>query len=60
MAQEATNIREDLVPGAKYDRVYLNDLTTAGTQLTGHTNIVDWFGLHAGETRNPTGVRAFR
>jgi predicted esterase len=34
----------------------LDDLTTAGTLLTGHTNIDDWNGLHASGTRNPSGV----
>jgi hypothetical protein len=34
----------------------LDDLTTAGTLLTGHTNLDDWNGLHASGTRNPSGV----
>jgi hypothetical protein len=34
----------------------LDDLTTAGTLLTGHTNIDDWNGLHASGTQNPSGV----
>jgi predicted esterase len=34
----------------------LDDLTTAGTLLTGHTNIDDWNGLHASGTENPSGV----
>ena len=34
----------------------LDDLTTAGTVATGHTNVDDWNGLHAVGTENPTGV----
>jgi hypothetical protein len=34
----------------------LDDLTTAGTVQTGHTNQADWNGLHAPGTVNPTGV----
>ncbi len=34
----------------------LDDLTTAGTTATGHTDPADWGGLHAPGTRNPTGV----
>ena len=34
----------------------LDDLTTAGTVLTGHTNQSDWDGLHAVGTNNPSGV----
>ncbi len=34
----------------------LEDLTTAGTVVSGHTNVDDWSGLHAAGTRNPTGV----
>ena len=34
----------------------LDDLTTAGTLLSGHTNIDDWNGLHAAGTENPSGV----
>lgn len=47
----------DLVPGAELqDADCLNDLTTAGTQGTGHTNRDDWNGLHASGTKNPSGV----
>src|SRR5215217_3514662 len=53
---EATNVREDMVDGAQFECAYLDDLTTAGTQRTRHTNFVDWFGLHAQGTENPTGV----
>ncbi len=34
----------------------LDDLTTAGTKLTGHTDTSDWAGLNAAGTVNPTGV----
>ena len=34
----------------------LDDLTTAGTTTTGHTDPADWAGLHAAGTRNPSGV----
>ena len=46
-----------LVPGAEaQDADCLQDLTTAGTQGTGHTNKDDWNGLNASGTRNPSGV----
>ena len=34
----------------------LEDLTTAGTVTSGHTNQQDWNGLHATGTTNPAGV----
>jgi predicted esterase len=34
----------------------LDDLTTAGTLLSGHTQFAQWNGLHAPGTTNPTGV----
>ncbi len=34
----------------------LDDLTTAGLVLTGHTDASDWITLHASGTRNPRGV----
>jgi predicted esterase len=34
----------------------LDDLTTAGTLASGHTDPNDWAGLHAPGTENPTGV----
>jgi hypothetical protein len=34
----------------------LDDLTTAGTVLSGHTDPNDWSGLHAPGTENPSGV----
>ncbi len=48
---------ENLVPGAEVqDGDCLKDLTTAGTEGTGHTNRFDWQGLHASGTNNPSGV----
>lgn len=48
---------EHLVPKAKVqDGDCLRDLTTAGTQKTGHTDTSDWSGLHADGTNNPSGV----
>ena len=34
----------------------LDDLTTAGTVASGHTNVDDWAGLNATGTTNPSGV----
>ena len=46
-----------LVPhAAVQDGDCLRDLTTAGTQETGHTDKTDWSGLNAAGTHNPTGV----
>ena len=45
------------VPGAeRSEGACLDDLTTAGTVATGHTNPDDWAGLHAAGTTNPSGV----
>ncbi len=45
------------VPAAQVQKTAcLGDLTTAGTVVTGHTNVDDWSGLHATGTRNPSGV----
>jgi predicted esterase len=45
------------VPRAEVQKLAcLDDLTTAGTVATGHTNPNDWAGLHAAATRNPSGV----
>ncbi|WP_208542966.1 tannase/feruloyl esterase family alpha/beta hydrolase [Nocardioides euryhalodurans] len=45
------------VPRAEQQQVAcLDDLTTAGTTVSGHTDPADWNGLHAPGTRNPTGV----
>ncbi|HEX6248814.1 MAG TPA: tannase/feruloyl esterase family alpha/beta hydrolase [Nocardioidaceae bacterium] len=46
-----------MVPLAEEQKVAcLDDLTTAGTTVTGHTNVNDWAGLHAAGTENPSGV----
>lgn len=45
------------VPGAEVQTLAcLDDLTTAGTVASGHTNPGDWAGLNAAGTVNPTGV----
>jgi hypothetical protein len=45
------------VPHAPVQQVAcLDDLTTAGTVASGHTDAKDWAGLHATGTTNPSGV----
>jgi hypothetical protein len=45
------------VPRAEEQKLAcLDDLTTAGTTVSGHTNPDDWNGLHATGTKNPSGV----
>jgi hypothetical protein len=45
------------VPGAEQQTTAcLEDLTTAGTVASGHTNVDDWAGLNATGTTNPSGV----
>ena len=45
------------VPGAEVQRsACLDDLTTASTVDSGHTDPRDWAGLHAADTTNPSGV----
>jgi hypothetical protein len=45
------------VPGAQVQKsACLDDLTTAGTVASGHTNVDDWEGLNASGTKNPSGV----
>ncbi|GAB3787165.1 tannase/feruloyl esterase family alpha/beta hydrolase [Nocardioides ungokensis] len=45
------------VPGAPVQRVdCLDDLTTASTVATNHTDASDWAGLNAPGTHNPSGV----
>ena len=45
------------VPGAEVQKTAcLDDLTTAGTVASGHTNVDDWAGLNATGTTNPSGV----
>lgn len=57
MSEKVGKIRKVSVAGAEFQECsYLDDLTTAGTLRTGHTNAQDWHGLHAQGTRNPRGV----
>jgi hypothetical protein len=45
------------VPGAELQvGACLDDLTTAGTAGSGHTDPADWAGLHPAGARNPRGV----
>jgi Tannase and feruloyl esterase len=45
------------VPRAQVQKTAcLDDLTTAGTVASGHTNVDDWSGLNASGTKNPSGV----
>ncbi|WP_157431000.1 tannase/feruloyl esterase family alpha/beta hydrolase [Actinomadura macra] len=45
------------VPGAERSVAFcLDDLTTAGTVPSGHTDPTDWAGLEAPKTVNPSGV----
>lgn len=54
---QCTNLKRLKVPGAEKQKVAcLDDLTTAGTLRTGHTQLDDWATLHAPGTVNPTGV----
>ncbi len=56
-AQRCDGIGRIDVPGAvQQKQTCLDDLTTAGTTTSGHTNRSDWSGLHASGTENPTGV----
>lgn len=57
LAAECPNADAVKVPGAEMQKsACLDDLTTAGTSATGHTDPSDWEGLHASGTQNPTGV----
>jgi hypothetical protein len=56
-AAECPNAGTTNVPGAERQQVAcLDDLTTAGTTKTGHTDASDWAGLSASGQKNPTGV----
>lgn len=56
-AAECKNIDALKVPGAEMQQTAcLEDLTTAGTSKSGHTDQSDYEGLHAVGTRNPSGV----
>ena len=48
--------RIDVPHAEKQVTACLDDLTTAGTVASGHTNPDDWAGLNAAGTTNPTGV----
>ncbi|QZY30302.1 tannase/feruloyl esterase family alpha/beta hydrolase [Nocardioides coralli] len=52
----AREARIDVPRAEVQETACLDDLTTAGTQRTGHTDPADWSGLHAPGTRNPSGV----
>ena len=52
----ARQARLDVPEAAQQKKACLDDLTTAGTVATGHTNVDDWNGLHAAGTANPSGV----
>jgi hypothetical protein len=57
VAAECPNTAAVKVPGAEMQKsACLDDLTTAGTSTTGHTDQSDWEGLHAQGTKNPSGV----
>src|SRR5215212_2182328 len=60
MTERADKVRDYLFrqgargrKGGPPDCVHLNDLTTEGTQNTEYTNPIDWFRLHAKDTRSP-------
>src|SRR4051795_4466421 len=58
-ARAATCPRGDAVrvPGAEQQVAdCLDDLTTKGTRLNGHTDASDWAGLNATASRNPSTV----
>jgi hypothetical protein len=56
-AADCPNANAVKVPGAEMQKsACLDDLTTAGTSTTGHTDQSDWESLHARDTKNPTGV----
>ncbi|HZB08949.1 MAG TPA: tannase/feruloyl esterase family alpha/beta hydrolase [Rubrobacter sp.] len=57
MPGKASKLKRVSVLGAEFqESSYLDDLTTAGTLRTGHTNAQDWHGLHAQGTLNPRDV----
>jgi hypothetical protein len=57
LAADCPNEAAVRVPGAEMQKAAcLDDLTTAGTATTGHTDQSDWEGLHAQGTTNPSGV----
>ena len=57
MAESAGKGRKVSVAEAEfYECSYLDDLTTAGTLRTGHTNLNDWTGLHWKDIKGPRKV----
>jgi hypothetical protein len=55
-AADCPNASATTVPGAeRADVACLDDLTTRGTVVTGHTDQSDWEGLNARGTQNPPG-----
>jgi predicted esterase len=57
LAAECPNAGAVSVPGAeRQEQACLDDLTTAGTSQTGHTDQSDWAGLAAPSQRTPSGV----
>ncbi|GAA4597520.1 tannase/feruloyl esterase family alpha/beta hydrolase [Planotetraspora phitsanulokensis] len=53
----ASSCRPVTVPGAEHQiSACLDDLTTAGTVASGHTDVADWTGLNSAGAVNPTGV----
>ena len=57
LGAECPNADAVKVPGAEMQKsACLDDLTTAGTTTSGHTDESDWEGLHAAATENPSGV----
>ena len=55
--RDCRGINHLTVPGAEHlEAACLDDLTTAGTVKTGHTDPADFAGLSVPGTKNPTGV----
>jgi hypothetical protein len=55
-AADCPNAAAVQVPGAEMQKsACLDDLTTAGTSTTGHTDPSDWATLNASGTKNPSG-----
>ncbi|GAA4565768.1 tannase/feruloyl esterase family alpha/beta hydrolase [Planotetraspora kaengkrachanensis] len=53
----ASTCRSIAVPGAEHQiSACLDDLTTAGTVASGHTDVADWTGLNSAGAVNPSGV----
>ena len=60
-AADCPNAGAAKVQGAEMQKsACLDDLTTAGTVASGHTNVDDWAGLNATGTTNPSGVRGIQ